>query len=41
MLSCEDTYHEMAASDEDWSDWAATVDDGLVLLKMLSGILSH
>ena len=29
MLSWEDTYQEMAASDEDWSDWDVTVNDGL------------
>ena len=28
-LSWEDTYREMAASDEDWSAWDATIDDGL------------
>jgi len=28
-LSWEDTYQEMAASDEDWSDWDVTVNDGL------------
>ena len=28
-LSWEDTYREMAASDEDWSAWGATIDDGL------------
>ena len=28
-LSWEDTYREMAASDEDWSDWVVTVNDGL------------
>ena len=28
-LSWEDTYQEMAASDEDWSDWDLTVNDGL------------
>ena len=28
-LSWEDTYREMAASDENWSDWYATIDDGL------------
>ena len=28
-LSWEDTYKEMAASDEDWSDWDVTVNDGL------------
>ena len=26
-LSWEDTYQEMAASDEDWSDWDVTVND--------------
>ena len=29
QLSSEDTYREMAASDEDWSAWDATIDDGL------------
>ena len=29
QLSWEDTYREMAASDEDWSAWDATIDDGL------------
>ncbi len=28
-LSWEDTYREMAASDEDWSAWDVTVNDGL------------
>jgi len=28
-LSWEDTYREMAASGEDWSDWNVTIDDGL------------
>ena len=28
-LSWEDTYREMAASGEDWSDWNVTVNDGL------------
>lgn len=28
-LSWEDTYREMAASDEDWSDWDVTVNNGL------------
>ena len=28
-LSWEDTYLEMAANDEDWSAWDATIDDGL------------
>jgi len=28
-LSWQDTYQEMAASDEDWSAWDATIDDGL------------
>jgi hypothetical protein len=28
-LSWEDTYLEMAASYEDWSDWDVTVNDGL------------
>ena len=28
-LSWKDTYQEMAASDEDWSDWDVTVNDGL------------
>ena len=29
QLSWEDTYREMAASDEDWSAWDATIDDGM------------
>ena len=29
QLSWEDAYREMAASDEDWSAWDATIDDGL------------
>ena len=29
QLYWEDTYREMAASDEDWSAWDATIDDGL------------
>ena len=29
QLSWEDTYREMAASDEDWSDSDATVNNGL------------
>jgi len=28
-LSWKDTYQEMTASDEDWSDWDLTVNDGL------------
>ena len=28
-LSWENTYQEMAESDEDWSDWDVTVNDGL------------
>ena len=28
-LSWKDTYQEMAAIDEDWSDWDVTVNDGL------------
>ena len=28
-LSWEDTYREMAASDESWSDWDATINDEL------------
>ena len=28
-LSWEDTYLEMAASDEDWSGWDAIINDGL------------
>ena len=28
-LSWKDIYREMAASDEDWSDWDVTVTDGL------------
>jgi len=28
-FSWEDTYQEMAVSDEDWSDWDVTVNDGL------------
>ena len=29
QLSWEDTYREMAASEESWSDWEATIRDGL------------
>ena len=29
QLSREDTYREMAASNEDWSGWDAVIDDGL------------
>jgi hypothetical protein len=29
QLSWGDTYREMAASDEDWSAWDVTIDDGL------------
>ena len=28
-LSWENTYREMAASSENWSDWDATINDGL------------
>ena len=38
MLSWEDTYREMAASDEDWSDWDLTVNDGLDGDKMIAKI---
>jgi len=37
-LSWEDTYQEMAASDEDWSDWDVTVNDGLDGDKMIAKI---
>lgn len=37
-LSWEDTYREMAASDEDWSDWDLTVNDGLDGDKMIAKI---
>jgi len=37
-LSWEDTYQEMAASDEDWSDWDVTVNDGLDWDKMKAKI---
>ena len=37
-LSWEDTYREMAASDEDWSDWDVTVNDGLDGDKMKAKI---
>ena len=37
-LSWEDTYQEMAASDEDWSDWNVTVNDGLDGDKMKAKI---
>jgi len=37
-LSWEDTYREMAASDEDWSDWDLTVNDGLDGDKMKAKI---
>ena len=33
QLSWEDTYREMAASDENWSDWDAAIDDGLEGMK--------
>ena len=29
QLSWEDTYREMAASDENWSDWETVINDGL------------
>ena len=29
QLSWEDTFREMVASDEDWSAWNVTVNDGL------------
>ena len=38
MLSWEDTYLEMAASDEDWSDQDVTVNDGLDGDKMKAKI---
>ena len=28
-LSCEDTYREMAANSENWSDWCIVINDGL------------
>jgi hypothetical protein len=37
-LSWEDTYREMAASDEDRSDWDAVVNDGLDGDKMKAKI---
>ena len=37
-LSWEDTYQEMAASDEDWSDSNVTVNDGLDGDKMIAKI---
>ena len=37
-LSWADTYQEMAASDEDWSDWDVTVNDGLDGDKMKAKI---
>ena len=37
-LSWEDTYLEMAASDEDWSEWDLTVNDGLDGDKMKAKI---
>jgi hypothetical protein len=37
-LSWEDTYREMAASGEDWSDWNVTVNDGLDGDKMIAKI---
>jgi len=37
-LSWEDTYREMAAIDEDWSDWNVTVNDGLDGDKMIAKI---
>ena len=29
QLSWEDTYREMAASDENWSEWKTVINDGL------------
>ena len=37
-LSWEDTYREIAASDEDWSDWDAVFNDGLDGDKMKAKI---
>ena len=37
-LSWEDTYLEMAASDEDWSAWDATINDGLDGDKLIAKI---
>ena len=37
-LSWEDTYREMGASDEDWSEWDLTVNDGLDGDKMKAKI---
>ena len=37
-LSWKDTYREMVASDEDWSDWDVTVNDGLDGDKMIAKI---
>ena len=37
-LSWEDTYQEMAESDEEWSDWDVTVNDGLDGDKMIAKI---
>ena len=37
-LSWENTYQEMAESDEDWSDWDVTVNDGLDGDKMIAKI---
>ena len=37
-LSWEDTYREMAASDEDWSAWDATINDGLDGDKLIAKI---
>ena len=37
-LSWENTYREMAACDEDWSDWDAVINDGLDDSKMRAKI---
>jgi hypothetical protein len=40
-LSCEDTYREMAASDEDWSAWDAVVNDVLDNIEMKAKIKKY
>ena len=40
-LSWENTYQEMAASDEDWSDWDTTNYDGLDDIEMKAKIKKY
>ena len=37
-LPCEDTYQELAASNEDWSAWDVVIDDGLDGVEMKAKI---